>query len=135
MVLKLAAFNDVGTAINPVGVEGQLEGGLSMGLGCALMEELVVESGVIETPTLAQYLIPTSLDMPEDMSVSIIEEPEPSGPFGAKGVGEPASIPTAPAILSAIYDAVGARITKLPATSERVLKAIKGKSLGRGLSE
>ena len=131
-VLKLAAFNDVGKAINPIGVEAQLEGGLSMGLGQALMEELIVEKGVIKTPTLAQYLIPTSLDMPEDMSVSIIEENEPSGPFGAKGVGEPASIPTAPAILSAIYDAVGARITKLPATSERVLDAIKGASLRAG---
>lgn len=131
-VLKLAAFNDVGKAINPVGVESQVEGGLSMGLGCALMEELVVEKGVIETPTLAQCLIPTSLDMPEDISVNIIEESEPSGPFGAKGVGEPASIPTAPAILSAIYDAVGTRVTKLPATSERVLDAIKRKSLDRG---
>jgi len=127
-VLKLAAYNDVGKAINPIGVEAQVEGGLSMGLGCALMEELIVEKGVIKTPTLAQYLIPTSLDMPEDMSVNIIEESEPSGPFGAKGVGEPASIPTAPAILNAIYDAVGARITTLPATSEKVLEAIKGKS-------
>lgn len=125
-VLKLAAFNDVGKAINPAGVESQVEGGLSMGLGCALMEELIVEKGVIKTPTLAQYLIPTSLDMPEDMSVNIIEESEPSGPFGAKGVGEPASIPTAPAILSAIYDAVGARVTMLPASSERVFTAIKG---------
>ena len=100
-----------------------------MGIGSALMEELVVEKGVIETPTLAQYLIPTSLDMPEDMSVNIIEEAEPSGPFGAKGVGEPASIPTAPAILSAIYDAVGIRVAELPATSEKVLDAIKRKSL------
>lgn len=124
-VLKLAAFNDVGKAINPIGVEGQLDGGMSMGLGQTLMEELVVENGVIKTPTLAQYLIPTSLDMPEDMSVSIIEENEPSGPFGAKGVGEPASIPTAPAILSAIYNAVGARITELPAKNEIILKAIK----------
>ena len=131
-VLKMAAFNDVGKAINPAGVEGQLEGGLAMGLGCALMEEFVVEKGIIQTPNLAQYLIPTSLDMPEDMSVNIIEESEPSGPFGAKGVGEPASVPTAPAILSAIYDAVGTRITELPATSERLLEAIKGKSLEEG---
>jgi len=124
-ILKLAAFNDVGKAINPIGVEAQLEGGLSMGLGQALMEELLIEKGAIKTPTLAQYLIPTSLDMPEDMSVSIVEEAEPSGPFGAKGVGEPASIPTTPAILSAIYDAVGARVTKLPATSERVFQALR----------
>ncbi len=128
--MKLAAFNDVGKAINPVGVEAQVEGGLSMGLGCALMEELVVEKGVIKTSTLAQYLIPTSLDMPEDMCVNIIEESEPSGPFGAKGVGEPASIPTAPAILSAIHNAVGARVTELPATGERVLNAVKRRSLG-----
>lgn len=131
-ILKLAAFNDVGKAINPREVEAQLEGGLSMGLGQALMEELVVEKGAIKTSTLARYLIPTSLDMPEDISVNIIEESEPSGPFGAKGVGEPASIPTAPAILNAIYDAVGARITELPATSERVLDAIKRASLRAG---
>ena len=119
-VLKFAAFNDVGKAINPLLLEGQLEGGLSMGLGQALMENLIVEQGIIKTPSLAQYLIPTSLDMPEDISLHIIEDIEPSGPFGAKGVGEPASIPTIPAILGAIYDAVGIRITELPATSERV---------------
>jgi CO/xanthine dehydrogenase Mo-binding subunit len=127
-VLKLAAFNDVGKAINPTGVEAQVEGGLSMGMGSALMEELVVEKGVIKTPSLAQYLIPTSLDLPEDMSVNIIEEAEPSGPYGAKGVGEPASIPTAPAILAAIYDAVGVRIAEPPATSEKVIAAIKRKA-------
>ncbi|MFC1951451.1 xanthine dehydrogenase family protein molybdopterin-binding subunit [Chloroflexota bacterium] len=126
-VLKLAAFNDVGKAINLTGVEGQLEGGLSLGLGCALMEELIVDKSIIKTPTLAQYLIPTAMDMPEDISVGIIEEVEPSGPFGAKGVGEPASIPTAPAILGAIYAAVGARINEPPATSERILAAIQRK--------
>ncbi len=124
-VTRFAAFNDVGRAINPVGVEGQIEGGISMGLGHALMEELVVEKGVIQNPDLAQYLIPTSLDMPEEILAEIIEEAEPSGPFGAKGVGEPALVPTAPAILNAIYDAVGVRITELPATSERVFQALK----------
>ncbi len=124
IVLRYAAFNDVGKVINPLLIEGQLEGGFSMGLGQALMENLIVEQGVIKTPTLAQYLIPTSLDMPDDILLSAIEDSEPTGPFGAKGIGEPASIPAIPAIMGAIHDATGIRITELPATSERVFYAL-----------
>jgi CO/xanthine dehydrogenase Mo-binding subunit len=124
-VTKFAAFNDVGRAINPTGVEGQIEGGLTTGLGYALMEELIVEEGRIQNPDFAQYLIPTSLDTPDDISVRVVEEAEPSGPFEAKGVGEPASIPTAPAILNAIHDACGVWITEAPAVSERVFWTLK----------
>lgn len=126
-VLKFLAINDVGKAINPMNVEGQMEGGISMGIGHTLMEEMVMDNeGIIQTPSFAQYLIPTSKDMPGDMSSSIVEAAEPSGPFGAKGVGEPASIPVTPAILNAIYDACGVRVTELPATSERLFMLAKG---------
>jgi CO/xanthine dehydrogenase Mo-binding subunit len=118
-VLKIHAAHDVGRAINPTQVEGQIHGGIAQGLGMALMEEYV--SGV--TDNLHDYLIPTVGDVPP-IVVHIVEDPEPLGPYGAKGVGEPALIPTAPAILNAIRHATGARIGALPATPDRVRKAI-----------
>lgn len=126
-VLRVLGLNDVGKAINPMNAEGQLEGGISMGIGHALMEEMIVDDqGIIQTPSFAQYLIPTAKDMPENISLDLIEDPEPSGPFGAKGLGEPASIPVTPAILNAIYDACGIRITELPATGEKIFFLRKG---------
>ena len=105
-------------------VEGQVEGGISMGIGFALQEEILFDSvGKQINPNLTNYIMPTSLDMPE-IEVDIVDNYDPTGPFGAKGVGEPTSVPTAAAILNAIYDAVGVRITSLPATSEKVLTAI-----------
>jgi CO/xanthine dehydrogenase Mo-binding subunit/aerobic-type carbon monoxide dehydrogenase small subunit (CoxS/CutS family) len=118
-VLKIHAAHDVGRAINPTQVEGQIHGGIAQGLGMALMEEYV--SGA--TDNLHDYLIPTVGDVPP-VVVHIVEDPEPLGPYGAKGVGEPALIPTAPAILNAIRHATGARISALPATPDRVRKAI-----------
>ncbi|MCR9213966.1 MAG: molybdopterin-dependent oxidoreductase [Proteobacteria bacterium] len=108
-VLRIKAAHDVGRAINPQQVEGQIQGGIAQGLGLALMEEYV--PGVTEN--LHDYLIPTVGDMP-DMEILIIEDAEPLGPFGAKGVGEPGLVPTAPAIFSAIRDATGVRITRAP---------------------
>lgn len=125
-VLHLVAAHDVGQAINPINVEGQIEGGCMIGLGYALMEKVQLDNGVIKTPNLATYLIPTSLDAPQIDSV-IVEEPEETGPFGAKGVGEPALIPTAAAIVNAVYDAVGVRITELPISPEIVLSKLKKK--------
>jgi CO/xanthine dehydrogenase Mo-binding subunit len=121
-VLRIVAAHDVGKAINPTQVEGQIHGGIAQGLGFALMEEYV--PGVSEN--LHDYLIPTVGDMPE-IEVIIVEDAEPLGPYGAKGIGEPALIPTAPAILGAIRHATGARIARLPATPERVLAAILAK--------
>jgi CO/xanthine dehydrogenase Mo-binding subunit len=95
-----------------------------MGLGYALTEEIPLIRGVMQVSTLAEYLIPTALDMPEIVPL-IVEVPDPTGPFGAKGAGEPAAIPTAPAVINAIYDAVGVRITELPATPEKILRALK----------
>jgi CO/xanthine dehydrogenase Mo-binding subunit len=124
-VLNLAAAHDVGRAINPTLIEGQIEGGAAQGLGMALMEEFVPGRG----ENLHDYLIPTIGDMPPVESI-LIENPSPIGPFGAKGIGEQALIPTAPAILNAICDAIGARIRKLPATPDKVRAAILAKKDG-----
>jgi len=106
-------------------VEGQVEGGISMGVGLALYEEMLFDdNGKQINPNLTNYIMPTSLDMPE-VEVHIVDSYDPTGPFGAKGVGEPTSVPTAACIMNAIYDAVGVRITSLPATAEKVLKAIQ----------
>ncbi len=118
-VLKITAAHDVGRAINPTLVEGQIEGGVAQGLGMALMEEYVPG----RSENLHDYLIPTIGDVPAIESI-LIEEAEPLGPYGAKGIGEQALIPTAPALLNAIRDATGAQIRRLPATPERVREAI-----------
>ena len=126
-VLRIVAAHDCGTAINPMLVEGQVEGGISMGIGFALQEEILFDkAGRQLNPNLTNYIMPTSLDMP-DIEVDIVDSYDPTGPFGAKGVGEPTSVPTAAAILNAIHNAVGVRITSLPATAEKVLAAIKAK--------
>jgi CO/xanthine dehydrogenase Mo-binding subunit len=127
-VSKIVAAHDVGRALNPANVEGQIQGGVAMGLGFALMEEYLPT----QTLSLGDYLIPTSMDMPVILPI-VIEEQEPTGPFGAKGVGEPALIPTAPAILNAIADAVGERIYKLPATPERLRNALMARAGDRNL--
>ena len=119
-VIRVIASHDVGKAIHPMNVIGQIMGGVAMGTGFALMEEFVPG----ETTSFVNYLIPTSKDIPEVIPI-IVEEEEPTGPFGAKGVGEPALIPSAPAILNAIADAIGQRIYHLPANLERVLEAIQ----------
>jgi aldehyde oxidoreductase len=118
-VLKVTAAHDVGRAINPTLIEGQIEGGVAQGLGMALMEEFFPGKG----ENLHDYLIPTAGDVPPVESI-LIEDPSPVGPFGAKGIGEQAVIPTAPAILNAIYDAIGRRIHKVPATPDRVRAAL-----------
>ena len=117
-VKKVIAAHDVGKAINPQNVHGQIYSGVAMGVGFAVMEEYIPGS----TESMKDYHIPTAADMPEVTSI-IIEDPEPTGPFGAKGVGEPALIPTAPAVLNAIANGLGVRIYDLPANLERVLKA------------
>jgi len=124
-VLKVTAAHDVGRAINPTLIEGQIEGGVAQGLGMALMEEFFPGKG----ENLHDYLIPSAGDIPPIESI-LIEDPSPIGPFGAKGIGEQAVIPTAPAILNAIHDAVGVRIQKTPATPDRVRAAILAKASG-----
>ena len=119
-VVRITAAHDLGRVINPILAEGQIEGGIAQGLGLALMEEYIPG----RTENLHDYLIPTIGDMPEVVSI-LIEKPDPEGPMGARGLGEHVLIPTAPAILNAIRDASGARITRLPALPHRVLAAIR----------
>ena len=107
---RIVAAHDVGRAVNPTLVEGQIHGGIAQGIGLALMEEYLPG----RTENLHDYLIPTAGDVPP-IDIILIEDPEPLGPYGAKGIGEPALVPTAPAILSAIHDATGARLHRVPA--------------------
>ncbi|MCK5274029.1 MAG: molybdopterin-dependent oxidoreductase, partial [Alphaproteobacteria bacterium] len=124
-VLGVAAAHDVGRAINTQQLEGQIHGGVAQGLGYALMEEYLPG----RTDNLHDYLIPTIGDLPP-IEVILVEDPEPTGPFGAKGIGEHSLIPTAPAILGAIEHAAGIRMEQLPATPHRVRAAIKARDHG-----
>ena len=125
-VLKVYTSADIGKAINPKNVEGQIEGGTVQGIGMALMEEQVIKEGITVNPDLTGYLIPTSMDAPR-FTTRLVENKDSEGPFGSKGIGEPATIATAPAIANAIYDAIGVRIFDLPITPEKILKALKEK--------
>jgi CO/xanthine dehydrogenase Mo-binding subunit len=122
-VLRLASATDAGKAINPKMVEGQIEGGAVQGLGFALMEEMKVEQGVFLNSKLSTYLIPTAADVPM-IEPLIVEVYDPTGPYGAKGVAEPATIPTAPTIFNAINNAIGKRFYSTPATPEKILKSL-----------
>jgi len=119
-VEEIVVAQDVGRAVNPLLVTGQIHGGVAQGLGLALMEEFIPG----RTENLHDYLIPTAGDMPQ-IRIHLIEDPEPEGPFGAKGVGEPALVPTAPAILSAIRHATGVRMTEVPVLPHRLLERVR----------
>lgn len=119
-VVRLASATDAGKAINPMLVEGQVEGGAVQGMGFALLENMVVENGVFKNADFTTYLIPTAADVPL-IDCLIVEIPDPTGPYGAKGIGEPATIPTSPAILNAVANAIGKRIYKTPASPEKIL--------------
>ena len=125
-VLKVASCFDAGKVINPQLIEAQVEGAIVQGLGSALWEELILKEGYVLNPSFVDYKIPTADDMPE-MIVKFIENQEETGPFGARGIGEPCMVPMAPAIANALYDAVGIRLNSLPLTAEKVLKALKEK--------
>ncbi len=123
-VLRFTAAHDVGKAVNPALLEGQIEGGIVQGMGLALMEDLKTLGGRCLNPSFTDYLIPTSMDAPP-IDIVLVEDPYSRGPFGAKGVGEPAVIPTAAAIANAVSEATGHRFTQLPLTPERVLLALE----------
>ena len=124
MVINFTAAHDVGRAINPLATEGQIQGGVAQGLGWALMENMATENGRIVNPDFLDYLIPGAMDVP-DIKPILVEPVGPEGPYGAKGVGEPALNPVMAAITNAIYDATGVRIKELPATPEKLLTALK----------
>jgi CO/xanthine dehydrogenase Mo-binding subunit len=107
-------------------VEGQIQGGSAQGIGWALMEEVKVDRGVTQTPSLSEYLIPTAKDLPATKAI-ILESGTGVGPFGAKGIGEPALTPAAPAVANAVADAIGVRVYDLPITPHRVLEALEKK--------
>ena len=112
-VIQIATAQDVGRALNPLSVIGQIEGGIAQGLGLAVMEEIVMTNGRVRNPSFTDYLLPTFLDMP-DVVASLIEEPDPIAPLGAKGVGEPPTVSSTPAIVAAIRDAIGKPIDRVP---------------------
>lgn len=122
-VLRASFAQDVGKAVNPRLIEGQMDGGFAMALGYALFEDLNVKDGKMKNDKFSKYLIPTAMDT-LNIEKIIVEDPESSAPYGAKGIGEPVMIPVAPAILNAIYDAIGVRVLELPVTPERLFKAI-----------
>jgi CO/xanthine dehydrogenase Mo-binding subunit len=123
-ILRYVAAHDVGKAINPMAVEGQIEGGVVQGLGYTLMEEVVFNEGKIQNPDLQDYYIPTAMDIPPIESI-LVESKDPAGPYGAKGIGEPTLIPVAPAIANAIFHAIGIRLTEIPVTAEKLYLAMK----------
>jgi xanthine dehydrogenase molybdenum-binding subunit len=122
-VLRVISANDVGQIINALALNGQVEGGVMMGLGAALTEQFIVKDGYVVTDRLARYRIPSIVHTPEIIPI-IVEHPTRDGPYGAKGVGEIVSIPTPAAITNAIYNAVGVRVDRLPVDQEQILWAI-----------
>jgi CO/xanthine dehydrogenase Mo-binding subunit/aerobic-type carbon monoxide dehydrogenase small subunit (CoxS/CutS family) len=123
-VLRVIVANDVGKAINPLGLKGQVEGGVIMGMGHALTEEFIVENGIIFTDYMARYRMPSITHTPE-ISMFVVEHPTKDGPYGAKGVGEISTMPTPPAITNAIYNACGIRVKKLPVDQDWLARQLK----------
>jgi CO/xanthine dehydrogenase Mo-binding subunit len=126
-VLRLVAAHDAGQVINPLGAAGQIEGGVAQGLGFAVMENLFGDRGEKLYSNLQDYKIPAAADMPQRIESIFIESRDPQGPFGAKGIAEPAVIPVAPAIANAIADAIGVRVRDLPITPESICATLRGK--------
>jgi len=125
-VLRVVCADDVGKAVNPRLVEGQIEGGVAQAVGWATMENFIVQEGRVLTDRLSTYLIPTALDVPERVESIIVENPDPRGPWGARGMGEMPFIPLAPALVAAVHDATGVWFDELPLTPERVVRKIAG---------
>jgi xanthine dehydrogenase molybdenum-binding subunit len=123
-VVQIIVANDIGKALNPLGLQGQVEGGVIMGLGNALTEHFIVEEGRVITDRLARYRMPSIVHTPEIVSI-LVEHPTAEGPYGAKGVGELSSIPTTPAITNAIYNAVGIRVDRLPVDQEEIIRQLE----------
>jgi CO/xanthine dehydrogenase Mo-binding subunit len=124
-VVEIATAQDVGRAINPQGLEGQIEGGIAQGLGLALLEEIQVSEGKIQNASFTDYLIPTILDMPS-VRAEILELADPDSPYGLKGVGEPPTIASTPAIVSALRAATGRELARVPVRPEQIVGLAKG---------
>jgi CO/xanthine dehydrogenase Mo-binding subunit len=137
-VPEIWTAHDIGRALNPTLVRGQIEGSVYMGLGEALMEEQVFRrlpprlsnALVHKFPSILEYKSPTTLEMPRVTTI-LVEHPDPRGPFGAKEVGQGPLLPIAPALANAVYDAIGVRIDEVPITPEKILKALEARHAGR----
>ena len=123
-VTNFVAAHDVGRAINPMATEGQIQGGIAQGLGWTLMENMAYENGKIINADFVDYIVPSCFDVPEIESI-LVEPVEPNGPYGAKGIGEPALNPTMAAITNAIYNATGVRVKELPVNPQKLLAEMK----------
>jgi CO/xanthine dehydrogenase Mo-binding subunit len=132
-VIGFTACHDIGRAINPMAAEGQIEGGIAQALGSGLWEEMIVEDGVIANPNFVDYRLPTILDVPP-IAVSLVEEPDPVGPFGAKGIGEHPILGPGPALINAIADATGAQMAEIPVSPERLFDRMQADATTRKLS-
>ena len=130
-ILNFVAAHDVGKVLNKQGILGQVYGGIVTGLGYALSEEVQSDKGRCLNSNFTDYKIFSSMDMNFPIQVECVETDDKLGPFGAKGVGEPGLVPTAPAIGNAIYDAIGVRIKDLPITPPKILAALKSKKTGQ----
>ncbi len=129
-IRRVVCVDDVGKAVNPQQVEGQIEGAVAQAVGWATCEDFITEEGRVMTPHLSTYLIPTIADVPQHVESIIVEKPDPCGPWGVRGMGEMPFIPLAPALVAAVHDATGVWIDDLPLTPERVLRSLKK---GQGL--
>jgi CO/xanthine dehydrogenase Mo-binding subunit len=123
-LIRLISAHDVGRAVNPQQLTGQIEGGAAQGLGWATTENFVMKDGYVLTPNFTLYLMPTVLDVPEIFQTVILEDPDPQGPQGARGVGEMGLIPAAPALVAAVHDAIGVWFDQFPLTPERILRGL-----------
>lgn len=124
-ILRLVAVHDVGRVLNPQTLKGQIYGALAQGIGYAMYEQVLTDKGRVLNPGFTDYKLPTACEMSFPIDVQLVETNDPEGPFGAKGVGEPGLVPTAPAIANAIFDAIGVRIRDLPITPEKILRALR----------
>jgi CO/xanthine dehydrogenase Mo-binding subunit len=123
-ILRVVSAHDVGKAINPFNCEQQIEGGIGMGVGISLMEEIKTQNGKTINPNFVDYKMPTAMDLPAEIVPILVEVPEEDGPFGARGLGEPATGATAPATANAIFRAVGVRVKEIPMTPDKILRAL-----------
>jgi CO/xanthine dehydrogenase Mo-binding subunit len=123
-VVEIATAHDVGKAMNPQGVEGQIEGGIAQGLGLALLEEIQIKEGKVQNASFTDYLLPTILDMPS-VRAEILELADPEAPYGLKGVGEPPTIASTPAIVAALREATGQELARIPVKPEQIVGLAK----------
>ncbi|MBI5851068.1 MAG: molybdopterin-dependent oxidoreductase [Planctomycetes bacterium] len=134
-ILRMVAVHDVGRVLHPQALRGQMYGALAQGVGYALYEEVLTRDGRVVNPNFTDYKLPTAGEMAFPIDLAFVEPHEPAGPFGAKGMGEPGLVPTAPAIANAICDAIGVRIRDLPITPEKIVTALRDKARAGGASQ